>query len=60
VERVPHESGDSQAQKEGTACVRAELKHVTPLLTSHIRMIPDFIIEFDRAQNMTDMIAQPL
>jgi hypothetical protein len=30
------------------------------LLTSHIRIIPDFIIEFDRARNMTTMIAQPL
>jgi hypothetical protein len=45
---------------DGAACARAELKHITPLLTSHIRMIPDFIIEFDRARNMTDMIAQPL
>jgi hypothetical protein len=25
-----------------------------------IRMIPDFVIEFDRARNMTDMIAQPV
>ena len=47
-------------KKEGAACVHAELKHITPLLTGHIRMIPDFVIEFDRAHNMTDMIAQPL
>jgi TnpA family transposase len=38
----------------------ADLKHITPLLTGHIRMIPDFVIEFDQAQNMRDMIAQPL
>ncbi len=47
-------------KKEGMVCGRTELKHITPLLTSHIRMIPDFVIEFDRARNMTDMIAQPL
>ncbi|HJZ47602.1 MAG TPA: Tn3 family transposase [Roseiflexaceae bacterium] len=38
----------------------AVLKHITPLLTGHIRMIPDFVIEFDQAQNMREMIAQPL
>lgn len=38
----------------------ADLKHITPLLTGHIRMILDFVIEFDQAQNMREMIAQPL
>jgi hypothetical protein len=46
-------------KKEGMTCARTELKHVTSLLTRHICMIPDFIIEFERTRNMTDMIAKP-
>jgi TnpA family transposase len=38
----------------------ADLRHITPLLTQHIRMIPDFILKVDQGQDMGAMIAQPI
>lgn len=49
-----------ELKRQGYQFDPADLKHVTPLLTGHIRMIPDFIIEFDRAENMTSMIEHKL
>lgn len=49
-----------ELKRQGYQFDPADLKHVTPLLTGHIRMIPDFIIEFDRAENMTAMVEQKL
>jgi hypothetical protein len=39
---------------------RLPIAHMTLVLTSHIRMIPVFVIEFDQIENMQDMITQPL
>jgi TnpA family transposase len=38
----------------------SDLRHTTPLMTSHIRMIPDFILKVDQGQNMSNMIVHPI
>ncbi len=37
-----------------------DLQHMTPLMTSHIRMIPDFILRPQYGMDMNPLIAQPI
>ncbi|GAA5531589.1 Tn3 family transposase [Herpetosiphon gulosus] len=50
----------SHLKQQGFRFDLADLKHTTPLLTSHIRMIPDFILKVEHGQNMNSMIANPI